>query len=42
MILGDKTFKGKDGDFYYAGSNVLHGIKNIGTSPCMYYAIQFE
>jgi (S)-ureidoglycine aminohydrolase len=42
MILGDKTYKGKDGDFYYAGSNVLHGIKNIGTSPCMYYAIQFE
>lgn len=42
MILGDKTYKGKDGDFYYAGTNVLHGIKNIGTSPCLYYAIQFE
>lgn len=42
MILGDKTYKGNDGDFYYAGSNVLHGIKNTGTSACMYYAIQFE
>ena len=42
MLLGDKTFKTQSGGLYYAGSNVLHGIKNIGSSPCMYFAIQFE
>ncbi|RXK61750.1 cupin domain-containing protein [Lacibacter luteus] len=42
MLLGDKTHKIPAGGFYYAGTNVLHGIKNIGTSPCMYFAIQFE
>jgi (S)-ureidoglycine aminohydrolase len=42
MLIGDKTFQGKEGDFYYLGTNVLHGIKNTGVAPCMYFAIQFE
>ena len=42
MQIGEKFVKGKTGDFFYLGSNVLHGIKNIGTKPCMYFAIQFE
>ena len=42
MLIGDKNYQGKTGDFYYAGSNMLHGIKNIGQAACMYFAIQFE
>lgn len=42
MLIGDKTFKGKEGSVYFMESNVLHGIKNIGTTPCTYFAIQFE
>ncbi len=42
MQIGEKFYKGKTGDFFYLGSNVLHAIKNEGTKPCMYFAIQFE
>jgi (S)-ureidoglycine aminohydrolase len=42
MQIGEKFYKGKTGDFYYLGSNVLHAIRNEGTKPCMYFAIQFE
>lgn len=42
MQIGEKFATGETGDFFYLGSNVLHGIKNIGTKPCMYFAIQFE
>jgi len=42
MQIGENFAKGKTGDFFYLGSNILHGIKNIGTKPCMYFAIQFE
>jgi len=42
MQIGEKFAKGKTGDFFYLGSNVLHGITNIGTKSCMYFAIQFE
>lgn len=42
MQAGEKFVKGKTGDFFYLGSNVLHGIRNVGTKPCMYFAIQFE
>ncbi|CAN5733481.1 hypothetical protein BH11BAC3_BH11BAC3_06400 [soil metagenome] len=42
MQVGDEIKKGNTGDVYFLGSNVLHGIKNIGDKPCMYYAFQFE
>jgi (S)-ureidoglycine aminohydrolase len=42
MLIGEKTFKGKDGSVYFLESNILHGITNIGTTPCTYFAIQFE
>lgn len=42
MQAGDKLYKGNSGDFYYLGTNILHGIKNIGTKSCMYFAFQFE
>lgn len=42
MQLGDNFFYGEAGDLYYAGSNLLHGIRNEGTAPCSYFAFQFE
>ena len=42
MQISDNFYKGNQGDFFYLGSNVLHAIKNIGSVPCMYFAIQFE
>jgi len=42
MLVGEKTFKGKEGSVYFLESNILHGITNVGTTPCTYFAIQFE
>lgn len=42
MKIGESNFKGKEGSVYFIESNVLHGIRNIGTTACTYYAIQFE
>ena len=42
MQIGDQFKKVGAGGFYYLGSNVLHAIKNIGTKPSTYFAIQFE
>jgi len=42
MLIGEKTFKGKQGSVYFMESNILHGITNVGTRPCTYFAIQFE
>lgn len=42
MHIGDQFYKGSTGDVYFLGSNVLHAIRNIGSSQCMYVAFQFE
>jgi (S)-ureidoglycine aminohydrolase len=42
MQIGDQFIKGKAGDLYYLGSNLLHGIKNDGEGMCSYFAYQFE
>ncbi|MGG9961432.1 cupin domain-containing protein [Ferruginibacter sp. SUN106] len=42
MQIGEQFKKVEAGGFYYLGSNVLHAIKNTGTKPCTYFAIQFE
>jgi (S)-ureidoglycine aminohydrolase len=42
MQIGNSIMKTSAGGFYYAGSNVLHGIKTIGTKSSTYFAIQFE
>ncbi|QNA44223.1 cupin domain-containing protein [Lacibacter sediminis] len=42
MQMGNNIIKTTAGGFYYAGSKVLHGIKNIGTKSSTYFAIQFE
>jgi len=40
--IGQKFFKAKGGDLYFVESNLLHGIRNEGTTTCMYFAFQFE
>ena len=40
--IGQNFFTAKGGDLYFVESNLLHGIRNIGTKPCMYFAFQFE
>lgn len=42
MQLGNAIVKTAAAGFYYLGSNVSHAIKNIGTKPATYFAIQFE
>jgi len=42
MEIDHGFYKGTDGDLYFLGSNVPHAIKNIGTKPCIYFAIQWE
>lgn len=42
MQIGKDFYKGRSGDLYYLGSNMLHAIRNEGTKPCMYFAIQFD
>lgn len=42
MLIGENSFHGTDGDLYYVGSNLLHGIKNVGPTACSYFAFQFE
>ena len=42
MEIYDGLYKGTDGDLYFLGSNIPHAIKNIGTKPSMYFAIQWE
>lgn len=42
MLVGDNTFEGGAGDLYYVGTDLLHGIKNIGSTKCSYFAFQFD
>ncbi len=42
MLIGDNSYQGHAGDLYYVGSGLLHGIKNIGSTTCSYFAFQFE
>lgn len=41
MQIGEKMYKADSGDFYFLGSMVLHGIKNIGNKPSVYFAFQW-
>jgi (S)-ureidoglycine aminohydrolase len=42
MQIGEKFFKGGEGDVYFLGSNVPHAIRNDGKGTCTYFAFQFE
>jgi len=42
MEIGDNIYPGEVGDIYFLGSNIPHGIRNTGTTQCMYLAFQWE
>jgi len=42
MQIGTDHEKANSGDVVFLGSNVLHNLTNIGTVPCIYYAIQWN
>ena len=42
MQIGQQFYNGTEGDVYYLGSFVLHGIRNTGSKSCTYLAFQFE
>ncbi len=42
MVIGDGNYKGEAGDIFFLGSNIPHGIQNIGDEQCQYLAFQFE
>lgn len=42
MQIGTDHQKANAGDVVYLGSMVLHNLTNVGTTPCVYFAIQWN
>ncbi|HEY3405455.1 MAG TPA: cupin domain-containing protein [Ohtaekwangia sp.] len=42
MQIEDKFYKAVAGDVIFLASNSLHAIRNEGTTPCTYFAFQWE
>lgn len=42
MQIGTDHQKANPGDVVLLGSNVLHNLTNIGSTPCLYFAIQWN
>lgn len=42
MQIGNDHQKANAGDVVLMGSNVLHNLTNIGNTPCLYFAIQWN
>ena len=42
MQIGDKFYKGTQGDLYFLASEIPHAIRNTGKEPCVYFAFQWE
>jgi (S)-ureidoglycine aminohydrolase len=42
MQIGDKFYPAAAGDLVFLSSGVLHALKNTGTGPCQYYALQWQ
>lgn len=42
MQIGSGHQKANPGDVVWLGSNVLHNLSNIGNTPCLYFAIQWN
>jgi len=40
--IGDKFYKGTEGDLYFLASEIPHAIQNVGKGQCMYFAFQWE
>ncbi len=42
MTINGETYQGTKGDLFFVKSNEVHGISNIGDSPCRYYAFRWK
>lgn len=42
MQIGTDHQKAEPGDVVWLGSNILHNLSNIGDTPCLYFAIQWN
>lgn len=42
MQIGTDHQKANPGDVVLLGSNILHNLTNVGTTPCLYFAIQWN
>jgi quercetin dioxygenase-like cupin family protein len=42
MQIGDKFYRAGAGDLVYLSSGVPHALKNTGTGPCQYFALQWQ
>jgi (S)-ureidoglycine aminohydrolase len=42
MLIGEKSYKGQEGDVLFVPTNLPHGLKNDADTPCSYFAIQWE
>jgi (S)-ureidoglycine aminohydrolase len=42
MQIGDKFYAASAGDLIFLSSGVLHALKNTGTGPCQYFALQWQ
>jgi (S)-ureidoglycine aminohydrolase len=42
MQIGNDHQKANAGDVVLLGSNILHNLTNIGNTPCLYFAIQWN
>ncbi|MEZ4826689.1 MAG: cupin domain-containing protein [Bacteroidia bacterium] len=42
MSINDKPFPGSAGDLFFVRSHDLHGITNVGETPCKYFAFRWE
>ena len=42
MQIGDRFYKTSAGDLIFLSSGVLHALKNTGSGPCEYFALQWQ
>ena len=42
MLIGDKHYKGSNGDLFFLSSNIPHNLTNEGKGQAMYVAFQFN
>lgn len=42
MFIGDKHYKGSDGDLFFLSSNISHNLTNEGKGQAVYVAFQFN
>jgi quercetin dioxygenase-like cupin family protein len=41
VVQGEKTITVQPGGVIFEGSNELHSVRNIGTTPATYFVVKF-